>query len=94
MNNTFNQEYDYDYDADCDDCDDYQDYDDYDYDYYDHYDDYDKFYDYEFSTYDHRRDRVVFTEGIYFDEEDITSELFNSNCCRNVYLDLANGVFG
>lgn len=33
-------------------------------------------------------------EGIYFDEEDIYSDCYNPNLCRNVYVDLASGVFG
>lgn len=94
-------DYDYNYDADCDE--DYEndnyEYYDCDYDYYDHYNDYDKFYDYELINYHkqphkHHYNHLLFTEGIYFDEEDITSDLFNPNCCRNLYLDLANGVFG
>lgn len=96
MNNSnSNQEYDYEYDADCDEYEEYEEYDDFDYDYYDHYDDYNEVYDYE--VYDFRNNKenhMLFTEGIYFDEEDINSEFFNPNCCRNLYLDLANGVFG
>ncbi len=30
---------------------------------------------------------------IFFEEEDPTSEYYNPNCCRDVYLDLVNGVF-
>jgi hypothetical protein len=31
--------------------------------------------------------------GIWFEEEDPTSEFYKPECCRNVYLDLASGVF-
>jgi len=30
---------------------------------------------------------------IHFDEEDPQSEFFNPKCCRDLYLDLVNGVF-
>jgi len=30
---------------------------------------------------------------IHFDEEDPHSEFFNPKCCRDLYLDLVNGVF-
>jgi len=30
---------------------------------------------------------------IWFEEEDPTSDLYNPKCCRNVYMDLVNGVF-
>jgi hypothetical protein len=30
---------------------------------------------------------------IWFDEEDPTSEFYKPECCRNVYYDLAIGVF-
>ena len=30
---------------------------------------------------------------IWFEEEDPTSEFYNPKCCRDVYIDLVNGVF-
>jgi hypothetical protein len=30
---------------------------------------------------------------IHFEEEDPHSEFYNPKCCRNVYLDLVNGIF-
>jgi len=30
---------------------------------------------------------------IHFDEEDPYSDFFNPKCCRDLYLDLVNGVF-
>lgn len=92
----FNHNNDYNYDADCDD--DYEDN-------YDNYDNYDDYYNDEFelvnnnqannnkSNHNHYKYRFLFTEGIYFDEEDIDSPSFNPNCCRSLYLDLANGLF-
>jgi hypothetical protein len=32
-------------------------------------------------------------EGIWFDEEDPTSEYYRPECCKNVYLDHAKGKF-
>ena len=97
--------YDVDYDADYDPEDDNND--DFDYDYYDHYDDYDKFYDYELSFFIYNKDdddvkrkinhinmnNHLYTDEVYFPEEDVSNSLFNPACCRNLYLDLANGVF-
>lgn len=32
-------------------------------------------------------------EGIWFEEEDPTSEYYRPECCKNVYLDHAKGKF-
>lgn len=32
-------------------------------------------------------------DGIWFEEEDPTSEYYKPECCRNVYVDLASGVY-